>query len=73
MVNITSLKVVDKETETVTSEFQIDAEPPAQGDIVWVPDNGDVAYYVEGRRFNYKDGVVILGCVKNEGFEQDAV
>jgi hypothetical protein len=73
MVNIATLKVVDKSTGTVVSEFEINSEPPAVDDIVWVPDNGDVPYHVEGRRFDYDTGTVILGCVENSEIEGNSV
>lgn len=64
MVKISTVRVAA--ADGVVSEFEATKNLPKPGDLVWVPDNGDVAYFILGRRFDYKDGVVTLNCQRND-------
>lgn len=38
---------------------------PAADDVVWVPENGDVAYYINGREFDYEANEIRLLCTRS--------
>lgn len=70
MSKITTVRVANSEAGTVVSEFELTNTVPRAGDSIWVPDNGEVAYFILGRRFDYKRGVVTLNCRPNPGLER---
>jgi len=63
--------VVNTESEALVHQFNASQEViPAEGDHVWVPDNGDVAYQVNSRQFDYAANEVRLLCKPNPGKEK---
>lgn len=63
--------VINTKSENVVHEFNASQEiVPAHGDHVWVPDNGDIAYQVNSRQFDYAANKVRLLCKPNPKTEK---
>lgn len=64
--------VVDSVQDAVVHTFNQPQELiPNEGDTVWVPDNGDVAYLVTRRQFDYENEECRVICKPNPNKTQE--
>lgn len=58
--------VIDTTKESIIHTFQAKSEHvPNKGDHVWVPENGDVAYFVSNVQYDYDINEIRLMCKPN--------
>lgn len=58
--------IVNTETETIVARWKKKGqEVPQQGDAIWVPNNGDMAFQVNKRQFDYERDEVRILCKPN--------